>query len=96
MTRGPKVGFEVSIVAFTDVLCTLPVQFSAAAQAVVRASLHTTVPPFELYDALCVSLFNGQEIPVVLSGWLVETIHTAFAESELCLTSVVNRYFYTM
>ena len=65
LLSGPNVGFSVSMVAFTDVLCTLPVQFSAAAQAVIRASLHTTVPPFELYDALCVSLFNGQEIPVV-------------------------------
>ncbi len=91
LLSGPKVGFNVSIVAFTDVLCTLPVQFSASAQAVIRASLHTTVPPFELYDALCVSLFNGQEIPVVLSSWLIQNIHCSFAESELCLTSAVNR-----
>ena len=92
LLSGPKVGFEVFFVAFTDLLCPLPVQLSSAAQALVQASVHTTVNPLDLYDALCCSLYDGREIPVALGSWLVESIHTPFAEGELCLTSAVDRY----
>jgi len=88
----PKAGFCVHIIAFTDVLCALPVQFSASSQSLIRASLLYTVPPFELYDALCVGLFDGRELPVVLGKEVVQGVHGPFAVSELCLTSAVNRY----
>lgn len=89
--RDPILNCPVYIHAFTDIMCSLPVQLSPAVHAVVRATTCTTASAWEVYDALFGRLLSGREIPVLFTPGLVENIHTAFQESEMCVSSAVHR-----
>jgi hypothetical protein len=82
---------KIHLVAFTDMLCSLPVQLSPAAQARMTTSLATTVSPWVLYETLCGAIFSGRSFPLAFSPTLVNAIRVPFEESELCITSAVNR-----
>lgn len=92
LLRDPILPCYVSVLAFTDTLCSLPVQLSPAALAVVSVSTQTTASPWEIYDSLFGRLLNGRDIPVQFPPGLIENIHIAFKDSERCVTSAVHRY----
>ena len=85
---------KIHVVAFMDMLCSLPVQLSPAAQARMTTSLSTTASPWVVYETLCSAIFSGRSFPLAFSPALVNAIRVPFEESELCITSAVNRYEY--
>lgn len=91
LLRDPILQCPIYVLAFTDMMCSLPVQLSPAVHAVVRATTCTTATAWEVYDSLFARLLSGREIPVLFAPGLVEVIHTAFQESEMCVSSAVHR-----
>jgi hypothetical protein len=82
---------KIHILSFTDMLCSLPVQLSPAAQARMTTTLASTVSPWVLYETLCSAIFSGRSFPLAFSPTLVNAIRVPFEESELCVTSAVAR-----
>jgi hypothetical protein len=83
---------QVHIVAFTDIMCQLPVQLSQAAQALITTRLLSTASPWDLYESICSRLFSARDIPLVFTPALVAAIRLAFEESDLCVTTAVQRW----
>lgn len=82
---------SVHIIAFVDALCSLPVQLSAAAQAALQVTIHSTASAWDIYDELMGRLFNTKEIPVVFTAQLIRSMHNSFKDSELCISTAIDR-----
>ena len=92
LLNGPDVDFNVHIIAYTDTLCQLPAQLSAAAQACIHTNITSMVSPWELYETIFGRLYSGRDIPIVFSKVLVDAIRRSFEETDLCITSALHRY----
>lgn len=92
LLTDPILNVRIRVLAFTDTMCSLPVQLSPAVQAIVRATTCSTATAWEIYDALFGRLFSGRDIPVQFTPGLIEIIHTAFRDSEMCVSTAVHRY----
>lgn len=79
------------LVAFTDKVCQLPVQLSQAAQAQLHHRVLSTASPWDMYESVSSRMFSAQHFPLVFSPALVLAIRVAFEESELCVTSALER-----
>lgn len=88
---GAGLDCSLHIVAFTDVLCQLPVQLSPTAQALICTRVLSTSSPWDLYETICGRLFSARDIPLVFTPGLVAAIRQAFEESDLCISTAIRR-----
>lgn len=86
-----KLPAAIHVLAFTDVLCQLPVHLTASAVAQIRSDISSTATPWDIFEAVSSKLFSARDIPIAFSPSLTNAIRLPFEESELCVISAIHR-----
>jgi hypothetical protein len=87
---GKDVGCNVLVVGFIDALCSLPTLTPQLEGAVQLATL-STASAWDIYDELSARVLSTRDVPVTFTPRLIEAIHTAFEDSDYCITSAIHR-----
>lgn len=87
---------RLHLVLVTSTLCSFPLPDESTARSLMHITSHSISGPQQIYDDLMTYVYNFENIPIVFPKVLVESIHIAFQEFNLCVTSTVNRLIFIL
>lgn len=87
---------RLHLVLATSSLCAFPLPDDSTARSLMQVTSYSIGGPQQMYDALMSFVYNFENIPLVFPKVLVEAMHIAFHEFNLCITSTVNRLIFIL